>query len=173
MVILGLLWVPFIHLLSAQLWIYLQSVQAYISPPIAVCFIFGILWPRVNGEGAISSLLVGFVLGSVRFIFEVLDKTRHYTSAPLRQLVDMNFLHYAVVMFVVCTVVLVGVSMLYPAPARKKIAGLTFATVDDKLESMDVRTANLKRETPKEHTLNVAFTVVLIVLVFSLWIYFR
>jgi SSS family solute:Na+ symporter len=173
MVILGLLWVPFIHLLSAQLWIYLQSVQAYISPPIAVCFIFGILWPRVNGEGAISSLLVGFVLGSVRFIFEVLDKTRHYTSGLLRQLVDMNFLHYAVFMFVVCTFVLIGVSMLYPAPARKKVAGLTFATVDDKLESMDVRTANLKRETQKEHTLNVAFTVVLIVLVFSLWIYFR
>ena len=58
MVILGLAWVPFIHLLSAQLYIYLQSVQAYISPPIAVCFIFGILWPRLNGEGAISSLLV-------------------------------------------------------------------------------------------------------------------
>src|SRR6266852_4398169 len=48
MVLLGLLWVPFIHLLSAQLWIYLQSVQAYISPPIAVCFIFGILWPRLD-----------------------------------------------------------------------------------------------------------------------------
>ena len=40
MVVLGLLWVPFIHVLSAQLWVYLQSVQAYISPPIAVCFIF-------------------------------------------------------------------------------------------------------------------------------------
>src|SRR3989449_4412264 len=53
MVILGILWVPFIRLLSAQLYIYLQSVQAYISPPIAVCFIFGILWPRVNGAGAI------------------------------------------------------------------------------------------------------------------------
>src|ERR1700675_1624661 len=87
MVILGLAWVPFIHLLSAQLYIYLQSVQAYISPPIAVCFIFGILWPRLNGEGAISSLLVGFVLGAVRFIFEVLDKTSHYTSPALRWLV--------------------------------------------------------------------------------------
>src|SRR5438045_3106208 len=72
MVVLGLLWVPFIHLLSAQLYIYLQSVPAYISPPIAVCFIFGILWPRLNGQGAISSLLVGFALASVRFIFEVL-----------------------------------------------------------------------------------------------------
>ena len=51
---IGLLWVPFIHLLSAQLYIYLQSVQAYISPPIAVCFIFGILWTRVNGQGAIA-----------------------------------------------------------------------------------------------------------------------
>src|SRR5947209_4759431 len=29
MVVLGLLWVPFIHLLNAQLYIYLQSVQAY------------------------------------------------------------------------------------------------------------------------------------------------
>src|SRR5438132_8769926 len=70
MVILGILWVPFIRLLSAQLYIYLQSVQPYISPPIAVCFIFGILWPRVNGAGAISSLLTGFVMGAVRFIYE-------------------------------------------------------------------------------------------------------
>src|ERR1700692_3376367 len=53
MVLLGLLWVPFISKLSAELYIYLQSVQAYISPPIASCFIIGILWPRVNGQGAI------------------------------------------------------------------------------------------------------------------------
>src|SRR6201993_5266430 len=49
MVLLGLLWVPFIHLISSQLYIYLQSVQAYISPPIASCFLLGILWPRLNG----------------------------------------------------------------------------------------------------------------------------
>src|SRR5580765_3228044 len=62
MVVLGLLWVPFIHLISSQLYIYLQSVQAYISPPIAVCFILGILWPHMNGTGALSSLLTGFGL---------------------------------------------------------------------------------------------------------------
>src|SRR5437667_3092403 len=84
MVLLGLLWVPYIHYLSSQLYIYLQSVQAYISPQIAVSFIFGILWPRLNGPGAISSLLVGFVLGTVRFIFEVLDRTRHYDSGSIR-----------------------------------------------------------------------------------------
>jgi SSS family solute:Na+ symporter len=173
MVVLGLLWVPFIHVLSAQLWVYLQSVQAYISPPIAVCFIFGILWPRLNGQGAISSLLVGFVLGAVRFVFEVLDKTSHYQSSAIRALIDMNFLHYSIVMFIVCALVLIGVSMLSPAPERKKIAGLTFATVDEKLDTVDVQTAHLARETRTEHRVNLAFTYVLLATVLGLWIYFR
>lgn len=173
MVVLGLLWVPFIHLLSAQLYIYLQSVQAYISPPIAVCFIFGILWPRLNGEGALSSLLTGFVLGAARFIFEVLDKTRHYESGAIRWLVDMNFLHYAIFMFVVCALVLVGVSMMYPAPERKKLAGLTFATVDEKIDSIDVKVPHLERETGRERAVNLAFTGLLIATVIGLWIYFR
>ena len=173
MVLLGLLWVPFIHLLSAQLYIYLQSVQAYISPPIAVCFIFGILWTRVNGQGAISSLLSGFVLGALRFVLEVLDKSRHFEWGAVRWLVDMNFLHYAIFMFVVCTVVLVGVSLLYPAPDRKKLAGLTFATVDDKIDSSAVAAPHLARETRSEHAMNVVFTGVLLATVIGLWVYFR
>jgi len=173
MVLLGLLWVPFIHLLSAQLYIYLQSVQAYISPPIAVCFIFGILWTRVNGQGAISSLLTGFVLGAVRFVAEVLDKSRHYESGTLRWLVDMNFLHYAIFMFVICTLVLIAVSLMYPAPDRKKLAGLTFATVDEKMDTVGVPRPALAKETRAEHAMNVAFTGVLLATVIGLWIYFR
>ena len=174
MVLLGLLWVPFIHLLSAQLYIYLQSVQAYISPPIAACFIFGILWPRLNGQGAISSLLIGFVLGAARFLFEVLDKTAHYQSGAIRWLVDMNFLHYAIFMFVVCTIVLVAVSLMYPAPDRRKLAGLTFATVDDKMETIDVTARpQMAKETGFEHAMNVVFTLALIATVVGLWIRFR
>jgi solute:Na+ symporter, SSS family len=173
MVLLGLLWVPFIHLLSAQLYIYLQSVQAYISPPIAACFIFGILWPRLNGQGAISSLLVGFVLGASRFIFEVLDKSSHYDSGAIRWLVDMNFLHYAIFMFVVCSIVLIAVSMMYPAPDRKKLAGLTFATVDEKMDNVDVNAPHLAKETPTERAMNIAFTLALVATVVGLWIRFR
>jgi solute:Na+ symporter, SSS family len=173
MVVLGILWVPFINQLSSQLYIYLQSVQGYISPPIAACFVFGILWPRLNGQGAISSLLTGFVLGAVRFIFELLDKSQHYQSTFLRGLVDMNFLHYAILMFVVCTVVLVGVSLMYPAPDRKKLAGLTFATVDEKLDTVGVRTVHLAKESSAERVLNIVFTLVLIATVISLWFYFR
>jgi len=174
MVGLGILWVPFIHLLSSQLYIYLQSVQAYVSPPIAVCFIIGILWTRPNGTGAITSLLTGFVLGTARFVFEVLDKTEHYTSPAVRWLVDMNFLHYAIFMFVVCAVVLIGVSLMTPAPDRRKLAGLTFETVDDKIETTPVaQVHHVAKETPREHQLNLMFTLALLALVVGLWIYFR
>ena len=74
MVVLGLAWVPFIHLISSQLYIYLQSVQGYISPPITACFVLGILWPRLNSQGAITSLLTGFVMGAVRFVLELMDR---------------------------------------------------------------------------------------------------
>jgi len=172
MVGLGLLWVPFIKLLSSQLYVYLQSVQAYISPPIAVCFIFGILWPRLNGQGAISSLLVGFAMGTIRFVLEVMDKSRHFDSTAIRSLVDMNFLHYAILMFVVCAGVLIGVSLMTPAPERKKLAGLTFATVDEKLETTLVAGHEIARETRLEHRLNLVFTLLLLATVIALWIYF-
>ena len=176
MVVLGLAWVPFIHLISSQLYIYLQSVQAYISPPIAVCFILGILWTRMNGAGAISSLLTGFVLGTVRFVAEIFAAKGTEFSGVMLWLVKVNFLHYAIFMFVVCAIVLVVVSMMTPAPERRKLAGLTFATVDDKMDTIAVGGAPERkpaRETAAEHRINLIFTWLLIATVVGLWIYFR
>jgi SSS family solute:Na+ symporter len=180
MVILGLLWVPFIHLISSQLYIYLQSVQGYISPPITACFILGILWTRLNSQGAISSLLTGFVLGSVRFVFELVDRAgggHRFHNPAIRWLVDMNFLHYAILMFVICSLVLVIVSLMTPAPERKKLAGLTFATVDEKMEVTPVTSSVLEHkpaaETALEHKINLVFSLGLVATVVGLWIYFR
>ena len=44
LVILGLLWIPFMKLISGKLYQYLQSVQAYISPPLAAEFLIGVAW---------------------------------------------------------------------------------------------------------------------------------
>src|SRR5947208_3617622 len=126
MVLLGLLWVPFIHYISSQLYIYLQSVQAYISPPISACFILGILWPRLNGSGAIASLLTGFIMGAARFIMELADRATggRFESPAARWLIDMNFLHYAIFMFVFFALFLIGFTLLTPLPIGKPLPGL-------------------------------------------------
>lgn len=176
MVLLGLAWIPFIGRISSQLWIYLQSVQAYVSPPIAAVFLFGLFWKRINAQGAIASLLTGFVLGAARFILEVQLAGRQLSGFP-EFFVRMNFLHFAVLMFVICLMVLIVVSLVTPAPAASKVAGLTFQTVREKISMNDAESASIlaipaEVETPAQRTINLVCAVGLVVIIIFLWIYF-
>jgi SSS family solute:Na+ symporter len=179
MVGLSLLWIPFISSFSKQLWIYLQSVQAYISPPIAAVFLLGVFWKRINGSGAIVSLLVGFALGAARFILEVYYKYNGVSPAGrfLGFYVGINFLHFAALLFLVCVATLVVVSLFTPAPEPSKVAGLTFQTVKEKIamngaESKSVIELPDAAQTPSQMRVNTALAVLLIATVISLWVYF-
>ncbi|HLB01022.1 MAG TPA: sodium:solute symporter [Bacteroidota bacterium] len=163
MVLLGLAWIPFIGLLSDErMYVYLQSVQAYVSPPIAACFLFGVLWKRVNGRGAIASLLTGLVLGAFRFVVEIQYKTGSVQDGFLAYVATVNFLHYAVFLFVACSAVLIGVSLVTAAPAPDKLANLTYAGID--------RSTALPA---KRNGLNAGLSAVLVVILAILWWTFR
>jgi SSS family solute:Na+ symporter len=120
------------RLISGQLYQYLQSVQAYISPPIAAVFLIGVFWKRVNARGAIASLLTGFILGMGRLVAEL---NKSVLDGVLFTYADINFLHFAIFLFMVCSTVLIVVSLASPAPSRESIAGLTYATAEDHMES--------------------------------------
>jgi SSS family solute:Na+ symporter len=114
-------------LISGQIYQYLQSVQAYISPPIAAVFLLGVSWRRVNSQGAIASLVTGFILGTARLALEL---NKENLAAPLYWFADINFLHFAIFLFVVCSVVLVVISLMTPAPPEEQIRGLTFQSTE-------------------------------------------
>ncbi len=90
-------------LAGGTLYTYMQSVQAYISPPIAAIFLLGLFWKRLNAAGAMAALWTGFVLGFARIAMEVAKVDTLFAT--------MNFLHFAIALFAVCSVVLIGVSM--------------------------------------------------------------
>jgi len=170
LVVLGIMWVPFIRYISSQIYIYLQSVQAYISPPIAAVFIVGILWPRVNGKGAIWSLLTGAAIGTFRLVVELMHKAGYIQAHALQWIAEINFLHFAVIMFVISTGVLIGVSLLYPRPAKEHVAGLTFATAN---EVRSEYTEMMAAKNPTWTKLNIFLSVVLVALVlFFYWLFF-
>jgi solute:Na+ symporter, SSS family len=155
----GLLWIPLMQLISGQLYQYIQSVQAYISPPIAAVFLIGILWQRVNAHGAMAALLTGFVLGLGRLVAEI-NKPR--LDGLLFSYADINFLHFAIVLFVVCTTVLIVVSLLTPPPHADKTTGLTFASAPIRREAED----RTWRRT------DFILSMLLIVCVLAIWLYF-
>jgi SSS family solute:Na+ symporter len=114
LVVIALVWIPFIGIMSDQLFVYLQSVQAYISPPIAAVFLLGILSKKVNGTGALTALISGFVFGAVRFISEIGIKAGWINSDFLNYYVGINFLHFALFLFIVSSIIMIVVSYLKP-----------------------------------------------------------
>jgi SSS family solute:Na+ symporter len=165
MVGLGILWVPFIRYLSAEVYIYLQSVQAYISPPIAAVFLFGVFWPRANRYGAITALATGAVLGSARFLLELNRGSAIAQSSLIAPFVTMNFLHFAVVLFAVSSALLVAVSLATEAPSLARLRGLTFKTLESAYVAATPRAQRL-------FPLHLTVSVVLALFVIGLWIYF-
>lgn len=51
-----------------QLFVYIQTIQSYLAPPITMVFGLGILWTGLTPAGALSGLVIGFFLGMAKFI---------------------------------------------------------------------------------------------------------
>ncbi|MFW5861109.1 MAG: sodium:solute symporter [Spirochaetota bacterium] len=157
---LGLAWIPLMELISGQLYKYLQSVQAYIAPPIAAVFLIGVAWKRVNAKGAIVSLIAGFLLGMGRLLAELYKNS--LGDGFLYSYATINFLHFAFLLFVFCSLVLVVVSLVSSHLPVEQIKGLTFQTVD----VSEVREKDAMRRT------NIILTIILIAAVAAVWLYF-
>lgn len=159
----GLAWIPMMKLVSSQLYHYLQSVQAYISPPIAAVFLIGIMWQRVNAQGAIASLITGFILGMGRLAAEL---NKEFLNGWLYWYADINFLHFALFLFVICSVILVVVSLLSPEPDQSRLTGLTFSTTDTVSESQCLARKKWQQK-------DLWLSVVLLICVGLIWLYFN
>jgi SSS family solute:Na+ symporter len=164
----GLLWIPLMKFISGQLYVYLQSVQAYISPPIAAVFLLGVFWRRVNAHGAVASLVTGFVLGMGRLVLEL---TKESHGGFLRWYADINFLHFAILLFAVCTAVLVLVSLATAPPRDEKLAGLTFATARAP-QAVGPVDARRTASDPLWRRRDVWLSIVLAGCVVLVWLYF-
>lgn len=123
LVALGILWIPLMKHISGGLFTYIQSIQAYISPPIAAVFLLGLLFKRLNAQGALASLGVGFVLGVTRLILEI---NKNSIDGTLKAIAEINFLNFAFFLFVICSAVLIIVSLMTAAPDAKRIDKVTF-----------------------------------------------
>jgi SSS family solute:Na+ symporter len=164
---LGLAWIPFMKYISGQLYEYLQSVQAYISPPIAAVFLIGVFWKRVNARGAIVSLIAGFLLGMGRLFLEL--RKDSLGAGLLYDYATINFMHMAILLFVVCSALLIIVSLMTRSESEEKLAGLTFQTVGPAgVEVVSAREARSWR-----FWMQILLSLVIVGIVVVVWLYFR
>ena len=137
MVLIGLAWIPVIQG-GRGLYDYLQGVQSYLAPPIAVVFFLGVLFKRLNAQGALWAMSVGFAMGLVRLgidtpvALELGSLADGYAEGSLLWILNNTFFqYYSIVITVVCIAVMVGVSYATREPDYARISGLTFGTLTE------------------------------------------
>lgn len=127
-VILGVVWIPVMQMIADVLYEYLQLVQSMIAPGIAVVFFLGVFSKHITPTAGFVGLVSGFILGMLRLVLE-LARGSLSPDGFLFMLVDMNWLYYCTLLFVVVFVIVVGTSFFTKQASSEQIAGLTYGSI--------------------------------------------
>ena len=157
---LGILWIPIMKGISGTLYQYLQSVQSYLAPPIAAVFLLGLFYKRINGTGAMVTLVGGFILGMLRIFLEL---NKDSLTGFLHTFATLNFLYFCIVLFVFCIVLLIGASMFGVKPTEAQLNGLTFSTVS---------AADRDRSRSSWNATDVVLSLIVVVIIVTVFVYF-
>ncbi len=137
---LGILWIPIMPKISGGgLYMYLQSVQQYLAPPITAVFLLGLFWKRINAKGAFWGLALGFGIGMVKLTLQALVgaealsvKSSFCLARWLAEIGDYNWLFASGWICASSVLIVVVASLLSKKPDPAKIEGLTYQTVSEK-----------------------------------------
>jgi SSS family solute:Na+ symporter len=131
MVLIALAWIPVVKGASG-LYNYLQAVQGYLAPPIFVVFFFGVFWKRLNAQGCLWAMIVGFAVGLFRMLADTpitLGWISSYETGSLLWIVtNINFQYFSILITIISAIVMIAVSYVTLEPDYTKIDNLTFAT---------------------------------------------
>ena len=143
-VVMGICWVLVIKSLHSDLYVYLQSVQGYLSPAIAVLFLLGVFWKRATAPAAFWAFVVGVVGGFARLAADLVMRDDGATVTALKQQIyhhaitldqypsavgpirarhgwmfdfwNIHWLYYTQILLVVTAALMIGISLLTRAP---------------------------------------------------------
>ena len=113
--ILSAIWAPQIDKFPT-LWEYLQNALSYIAPPIVSLFVVGIFWERANHQGALAAIITG-IIGSVIFLL----------ASNTNLISQIHFLYIAGILFLICSISIIVVSLLTEPPSEEKIKDITWS----------------------------------------------
>jgi len=149
-VFIGICWVLVIKNLHMPLYLYLQNVQGYLSPAIAVLFGMGVFWKRATAPAALWAFVIGMVGGFARLAADLVMhgdadavsklKGDHYHGVITQAQFDtgmaairaqhngllfdfwkIHWLYYCEGLFVVTAALMIIISLMTQAPDPKTL----------------------------------------------------
>ncbi|RWS24646.1 sodium/glucose cotransporter 4-like protein [Leptotrombidium deliense] len=147
LVAISVLWIPLIEAMQgSQLFHYIQSVTSYLAPPICAVYLLSVLWERINETGAFWGLMVGLVVGVIRFILELAYSKPMCGSAEIDQrpaiLSSVHYLHFSIILFTIVCIVSITLSLMTEEIDSKYLQRLTYWTRFSDKVRIDINQTN-------------------------------
>jgi len=170
MVLISLCWIPVIRG-AHGLYNYLQAVQGYLAPPIFVVFFFGVFFKRLNAQGCLAAIVVGFLMGLFRMFVDtpvtlgLQGFEQGYQAGSFLWIVNnIYFQYFSVLITLVSAAVMIAVSYMTAAPDYRKIEGLTYGTSTD---------ADQRRTFESWDRRDIASSAAVLAVIMGAYLYFR
>jgi SSS family solute:Na+ symporter len=104
--VIAILWSPLVGLYQG-----VNTIISYLAPPITAVFFWGVFWRRASSRGALTTLVVGSILGVVMFVLDwckVLEHLQKVHGWPVQ------FMMIAFYLFAICSIIMIVASLLWP-----------------------------------------------------------
>lgn len=168
-VVVAILIVPLVKLISSQIYLFLQGVQAFVSPPITAVFLFGLFSKKINSKTAIITLVVGETIGFTRLLIEIVSNLGVTLHPVFHWILQISFLHFAIFLFLIS----VSIILLLNFSSERIKNPMTDAIqsyLGDNLKDIKLNTTNMTVvQGIKSNLLLSAFILIIIIGVWSLW----
>ncbi|XP_028847302.1 sodium/myo-inositol cotransporter [Denticeps clupeoides] len=141
MVAVSIAWVPvIIEMQGGQMYLYIQEMAGYLTPPIAALFLLGVFSKRCNETGAFWGGMTGFFLGTMRLIIGFIYREPRCDQPDDRPafITHVHYMYVAAGLFWISGLVAMGVSLCTPPPCKEKVHNTTVWGLP-KVEGLPVR----------------------------------
>ncbi len=101
----------------------INAIASHLAPPITTVFLWGVFWKRGTKQAALTTLITGFSLGAVAFLFDM-PVIGH--EKLLTHRLGIPFMMQAWWMFCLCSLIFVVVSLLTPRPDPDQVKAMTW-----------------------------------------------
>jgi SSS family solute:Na+ symporter len=166
----AILIVPFVKVITSQIYLFLQSVQSFVSPPITAVFLFGLFSKRMTANTAIVTLIIGEAIGIFRLVLQLLYDNGVILSPFLMTILGINFLHFSIFLFLL-SILIIKIGNIFSTADKTSIVSIINSSMKESLSEISInfgRIGNLKSLNS-----NFAISMAIVFVIIILWTFWN
>jgi SSS family solute:Na+ symporter len=166
----AILIVPLVKVITSQIYLFLQSVQSFVSPPITAVFLFGLFSKRMTANTAIVTLIIGEAIGIFRLVLQLLYDNGVILSPFLMTILGINFLHFSIFLFLL-SILIIKIGNIFSTADKTSIVSIINSSMKESLSEISInfgRIGNLKSLNS-----NFAISMAIVFVIIILWTFWN